>query len=194
MFIYLNMFGDTPYLKIVKEALSSPSSSRSVREIAKDAKASPASASKTLRELEAKGILKKRIVGRSHLYSPNLENALCRHYKSLFNLEKIHSSRFLEECEATFKNILGIMLYGSRAKGTNDEKSDYDFLIITATRQKAHLDAHKLGLDAEANFLVFSFGDWKTHAQKNKRFYHELFTYGIALKGEKPIFEKPRRI
>lgn len=187
MFIYLNMFGDTPYFKIVKEALSSPNSQRSVREIAKDANASPASASKALRELEAGGILKKRIVGRSHLYSPNLENALCRHYKALFNLEKIHTSGFLQECGGTFRSVLSIVLYGSRAKGTNDEKSDYDFLIITATREKGRLDTHKLGLDAEANCLVFGFQEWKSHAQKNKAFYADIITYGIALKGEKPV-------
>ncbi len=187
MFNILNMHGKYVPLKITRKILSDPSKEYSVRELARALHVSPASVSKTLNELEAKGILLLKSVGRSKLYCANLESALCRQWKVLFNLELINNSSFLPECKKTLRNILAITLFGSRAKGTNNPKSDYDFVIITATKAKKKPDPSTFALDSEVNCSVFSFAEWKKHARKNTAFYNDVLLYGIELEGEKMV-------
>jgi predicted nucleotidyltransferase len=189
MFNIMNMFKTYVPLKITRHILSDPTKESSVRGLAKSLKVSPASASKTLKELKDEGILVSHSVGRSILYRANLESALCRHWKTLFNLEEITSSDFFSECKSSLKNILSIMLYGSRAQGKNTPKSDYDFLIITAGREKARPDPSKFRLPGEANCLVFSFSEWKKHAKNNPAFYKDMLFYGIVLEGERMVVE-----
>lgn len=187
MFNIMNMHDNYVPLKIKRKILSDPSKEYSVRELARALHVSPASVSKALKELEAKGIVLLKSVGRSKIYNANLESALCRQWKVLFNLELIRESSFLPECKKTLKNILAITLYGSRAMGTNNTRSDYDFVIITATTTKKKPDPSNFALDSEVNCFVFSFAEWKKHAQKNTAFYNDVLFYGIELEGQKMV-------
>ncbi|MFP3950512.1 MAG: nucleotidyltransferase domain-containing protein [Candidatus Micrarchaeia archaeon] len=189
MFNIMNMFNTCVPMRITRYVLSDPTKEYSARGLAEELKVSPASASKTMKELRGKGILNSHQVGRSVLYRANLESALCRHWKTVFSLEEISGSRFFSECRRKLQNILSIMLYGSRAQGKDRPQSDYDFLVVTATRQKARPDPANFGLPAEANCLVFSFSEWKKHAQKNPAFYKDVMFYGIVLEGERMVAE-----
>ena len=189
MFNIMNMFNTCIPMRITRYVLADSAKEYSARNLAKELRVSPASASKTLKQLKEKNILTSHQVGRSILYRADLESALCRHWKTIFSLEEIADSGFFSECRGKLRNILSIMLYGSRAQGKDMPQSDYDFLVVTATKEKARPDPSKFSLPAEANCLVFSFSEWKKHAKSNPAFYKDVMFYGIVLEGERMVVE-----
>ena len=136
--------------------------------------------------MRGKGIVSLKIIGKTHQYRADLENPLCRQWKILFNLDKIVDSNVVEQTVKKMQAPISILLYGSFAKGTNDEKSDIDLLVIS--HQKAKIDfsfINKLG--KEANVSLFSLQEWKKKAIEDKVFYENAIYDSIALFGEKPV-------
>jgi len=79
---------------------------------------------------------------------------------------------------------VSVVLFGSFAKGINDEKSDIDILIITNKKKQLSL------LDIKGNelqIIQLTPLEWREKVKKDKPFYQEIITTGIALEGEMPI-------
>jgi len=179
------MLEKNAYLIIADSILSRPNISLSVRDIARLSNLSPASSSIHLRSMLEDGILKKSVIGRNHQYCANLENPIARQLKILFNLDKIFASNLLKECDSSLNNIMCILLYGSIAKGTDDEKSDVDILIITATKNNSAPDPSRFNLSKEVNVLIYSYDQWKSAYKTNKEFYSQVMDNCIELHGQK---------
>jgi predicted nucleotidyltransferase len=173
-------------INAIRAMLSNPAKSLSVRETAKKAGISLASARTSLDYMQKKGIITLKAIGKTHQYKANLESPLCRQWKVLFNLDKLADSGIVEEITGKIPQVHSILLYGSSAKGTNDEKSDFDIIIIAQNQPKTILDfSRKLG--KEANISVFSIADWKKKALQNKVFYENVIYDSIVLYGERPV-------
>ena len=102
----------------------------SVREAAKLLKIAPATASKELSELQDKGFLKVRDERLAKLYSANLDNENYIDLKKYYNSRKLKDSGFIDSLSKFYSNSL-IVLFGSLAKGIDNENSDIDILIIS---------------------------------------------------------------
>jgi predicted nucleotidyltransferase len=92
----------------------------------------------------------------------------------------ITKSSILEKIQ----NPTSIVLFGSFAKGTNNEDSDIDILIITNNKKPIDLLDIK---GHELQIIQLTPLEWKEKVKKDKPFYHEVITTGIPLIGELPL-------
>ena len=173
-------------IRAIRALASHPNCEFSVRSLAKLAGISPAAAGSSLEWMKEDGIAGLRIVGRTYQYKADLESALCRHWKVLFSINSISESGVVGEILQKVPDIFSIMLYGSRARGTDDEKSDYDLLAIA--HKKTGMEIKALGkLDAEANFSLLSQKEWEEKARKNRVFYENVIYESVVLYGSRPV-------
>jgi len=117
-------------LNILKLFFEEPTKEFNVREVARILKISPATASKELKNLEKKGVLKERKERLLNLYKANLEDSLYRDTKIFYNLRKIKDSGLLKELNRFYLKPT-IVLFGSCAHGIDTETSDFDLLIVS---------------------------------------------------------------
>ena len=157
----------------------------SLRDVAKKAKIGVATSKSCLDYLREKNIVKRKIVGKSHLFSMNLDNYVSRHIKILNSLNTIKNSGLVEELLKRHRTINSILLYGSLARGDDDEKSDIDILIIS--RKPIKLKPLKSHLKREVTIVAYTLSEWRKKSVTDKPFYDRVIMDGIALYGEKPI-------
>ncbi|MFH1256807.1 MAG: nucleotidyltransferase domain-containing protein [Candidatus Diapherotrites archaeon] len=173
-------------VKAIEFVLSRPNKAFSVRGLALESGLSAGSAGDALEFMKRKGIVSFEEIGRTHQVKANLESALCRQWKVLFNLDLLAEARVVGEIKKRLKDIHAIILYGSLAKGTNDGKSDVDLLVIA--HKPAKIDFGFLSrLGREANVSVLSLGDWKKKASEDRVFYEKVIYDSIVLLGERPV-------
>ncbi len=173
-------------MKVIEKILSQPNREFSVRELASEIKISPASSGSALNYMREKGIVGWRAVGRTHQYRANLENPLCRQWKILLGLDRLADSGLISKIREKMPDVQSILLYGSFAKGTYDERSDFDILLITQNHQK--VDLPFIVIDKrEVNVSVFSIADWKRKAIDSKVFYENVIYDSIVLCGQRPV-------
>ena len=173
-------------VKAIQKITSQPSKSFSVREFASSAGISPGAAGSALDYMKKKGITTLKIIGRTYQYRANLESPLCRQWKILFNLDMIEESKIAENLSTHVNNIYSILLYGSFAHGTNDERSDIDILVITHKPAKPDPKFIK-NLGREANLTIMPLSDWKRKAAVDKVFYENVIYDSIVLYGKRPV-------
>ncbi len=101
-----------------------------VREVARLLGISPATASKELKNMVKKGLLKKRKERMLKLYKANPENDFYRDLKVFYNIRKIKDSGLLEEINRFYMKPV-VILFGSAASGMDTETSDFDILVIS---------------------------------------------------------------
>lgn len=159
----------------------------SVRGCAERAGVAASAAKAHLDWLHSVGIVKCRVVGRTHLYSIDASKALARQYKVLFSLHELAEARLVEELVDRFPEISSVVLYGSVARGEDDAKSDIDILIVSRKRIRvASLKSERL-LKRELTILSYSLPEWRTKAKSDKVFYDRVMLDGIVLYGEMPV-------
>ncbi len=173
-------------VKAIQEITSKPNKSFSVRGLASSIGISPAASGQAFEFMKKKGIVTLDVVGRTYQYKANLENALCRQWKILFNLDSLHGSGIVERMAEEFPALQSVLLYGSFARGTNDEKSDVDLLAIAHDSGKTGFLPGKKA-KREINLLLLSPGEWKKKALRNKVFYENIIYDSIVLFGERPV-------
>lgn len=120
------------------------------REIAKWTALSPPAAHAALKDLLARRILKREILGNQHLYRLDHANRTVRDIlKPAFRKEKAFKEdirnflvRKIEDAKATHE-IVSLVLYGSLALGKTHEASDCDVAIVVS-QPKAKEELEKL--------------------------------------------------
>ena len=173
-------------IKAVQAITSNPQKSFSVRGLAKDAAISPGAAGTALDYMRKKGVVSLKIIGKTYQYRANLENPLCRQWKILFNMDRIIDSKIIEMTVKKIPQTISILLYGRYARGTNDEKSDIDLLVISSQKNKADFGfINRLG--REVNISLLSLSDWKKKAVEDKVFYENVIYDSVVLFGERPV-------
>ncbi len=117
-------------LNILKLFLEEPTREFNTREVARLLKIAPATASKELKNLEKKGLLRGRKERILHLYKADIESELYKDTKIFYNLRKIKDSGFIQALNNFYLKPT-IVMFGSCAFGMDTETSDFDFLIIS---------------------------------------------------------------
>ena len=84
------------------------------------------------------------------------------------------------------KTVTSIILFGSFAKGENDENSDVDIVVISLGDDKPTEELAEI-LGRDVNLLNFTPAEWSEQGEKNRGLYQDVLLDGIALYGSKPV-------
>jgi len=160
----LNLIADEPYRKFY------------LREIAKILKISPSSAKKALDMLRKLDLTKEEKIANLRIVSGNIEERLLKQIKITRNIE------FVELLINKLEPSTSIILYGSFAKGENDQQSDIDLLVISNKKEGFEIYEYK---GYKTQIVKMTAAQWKKAKKDNSAFAKEV-KKGILLKGEMP--------
>jgi predicted nucleotidyltransferase len=180
------MLEEYSIIKIIQELLSHPVKVYTLRELAKSSDSSKDSVAKALDFMLERGMVSLKVVGPTHQYQADLESTLTRQWKVLFNLEELTQAKLVEEIKSKIPTVQSVLVYGSLAKGINDENSDLDLLVI-AGQKSAQKPVLGKSLKREINPLLINMKEWKSMAEKDKVFYDNVVLDSIVLFGKKPV-------
>lgn len=141
-------------LNILNLFLENPTKEFNTREVARVLKISPATASKELKNLVKKEILKERKERLLNLYKANMESDLYKDIKVFYNIRKLKDSGLIKELNK-FYLLPTIILFGSCASGNDTETSDIDLLIISEkTKEFPNLKKFEKKIKKKIQLLV----------------------------------------
>ena len=166
-------------LYILRPFFDNPTKEFNVRELAKLVGIVPATASKKLKELERKKILKYRKERILDLYKAYIDSAIYRDIKLYYTLTKIRESGIIEALDKQYIKPT-IILFGSNITGLDTETSDIDLAIISENteefKQKIFYEK-KLGRELQV-FIIKNIKELK-----NPHLINNILN-GIILQGE----------
>lgn len=172
--------------RILGKLFGEPENEFYVKELARELKISPGSASTVCRELKKEGVLKSSEKGNALFYSLENEDPFVKRLKSAWILDKLLRFRSCWERD----EIHSVVLYGSRASGDFISKSDIDILVITNIPEKElgkALEPMKKKFGRQLAFQVFSVAQWAKLAKEKDRFYIEVIANHVTLFGSSPV-------
>jgi predicted nucleotidyltransferase len=148
--MYENFLGNKTAWKILRILSEAPGKGTERKEIKEITKAGNFALSNSLKELERYNILLKKKVGKKEIYWLNSANPIVQEIIKLFELERIKFKNlqpsktiFLAKIidEISKLNPKSIILFGSHAKGTATEESDFDLCVVVKGSKKDYLKA-----------------------------------------------------
>lgn len=174
------------FIKFVEFFLTNPYKEFYIRELAKKLSLSPFATKKYSDILvKEKFILEDKRANLRYLKA-NVSNLFYKHLKISYNIREIINSGLVEFIKNSVANVTSIILFGSFAKGENDDKSDIDLVVIG---KEKYLDLNKFenNMNREITIHFFSWSEWNEKAKKDNPFYYEVINYGIPLYGQLPL-------
>lgn len=173
-------------LRAMQIILTQPLKKFSIVQLAKESKMAPSAAKYSVEYMLENGLIKKEVIGRTHQYQANLSSLSTRQWKILFSIQQISESKLVENI-LKLKNVSSIVLYGSVAMGTDDEKSDIDVIVIADTKKISEAFQISSVNEKEVNIHVYTPTEWRKKALIHKVFYENVILNSISLYGEKPV-------
>ncbi len=174
------------FLKMIQYFLENPYKEVYLRELAKKLKISPFAVKKYSSLLLKESFIEEERKGNLRYFRANAQNKFYKQLKKAFSVKKIMQSGLPRFIEKNIPAVSSIILFGSLAKGEDDENSDIDLLIIGKDK---HIDfseyEKKLGKTINTHIMLWS--EWKKNYEKNRAFYYDIITHGIPLKGDLPL-------
>lgn len=168
-------------LKVAGVFFQEPSKEHYLKQISKKSKLAHTSVKKILKDLKKEDIIKEKKYQRGSRYFPvyfaNTETKKYKHYKKIFNLDKIYSSGIIEFLK-TETMPETIVLFGSYLKGEDTEESDVDLFIQAKSSQtdtKLKKFEKKLGRNIQLHFKE-KFQDYNAEMKNN--ILNGLILYG----------------
>src|SRR3989344_8414817 len=155
-----------------------PSREYNVRDVARNLKIAPATASKELKILAKKGILKRRVYKIFNFYQANLESDLYKDLKLFNNIRQIKESGFLNAINKFYLKP-SITIFGSASFGMDNETSDIDILIISESTKK-FLELNKYEKLLNRKIQLFIVNDIRD--LRNKHLINNVIN-GIVIQG-----------
>lgn len=122
------------------------------------------------------------------LYKANMSSAAFKHLKTAYNLAWLEEKNIVDFLKEELPGLSSLVLYGSYAKGENDEKSDVDLLVISISPKKRTFRLMEL-IEKETSLLIFTPSEWVEQAKENRAFYIDVIIEGIVLYGTRPVVE-----
>jgi len=157
-----------------------------LREYARKLNISPNSAQRFLAKFLKYDFIKDFRRGNLRYFKADMDSRVFKQTKIIYSLFSIQESGFVGYFEEA--GVSHLVLFGSVAKGEDDEKSDIDIVVIGGGEgMERSLRNFEKKLDREINFHHFTWPKWKETRTKNKAFYQDVISQGIALIGEMPV-------
>jgi len=184
----IQLYQKITHFKILELFLRKPYEKYYLREASRILRMSPMTVSRSLELLTKEKLLKKEKNKNQILYQANLEYLPFKHLKIAYNLSWLEGKNVVPFLKEKLPGLSSVVLYGSYAKGENDEKSDLDLLAISAIKSDASTElSMKLGI--KITILNFTPIEWSDEAKKNRALYLDIISEGIVLLGTRPIIE-----
>jgi predicted nucleotidyltransferase len=160
----LALIADNPYRKFY------------IREIAKTLLISPSSAKKAADALRDLDLTREEKIGNLRILSGNMEERLLKQIKIARNVD------FIKPLLGKLEPSTSIVLYGSFARGENDQQSDIDLLLISNKKGSFALHEYR---GFRLQIIKLTPVQWSKVRKYNHAFTEEV-KKGIVLKGEIP--------
>jgi predicted nucleotidyltransferase len=149
-----------------------------VREAARLLKVAPATASKELKALAGRGLLKERKERVYNIYKANLESDFYTDLKVFYNIRKIRESGLMENLNRFYLKPT-VILFGSSAHGLDTETSDLDIVIISENTKIPDFGT----LEKKLKRRIHVFAVRHIKELKNEHLINNVLN-GIVLQGE----------
>jgi len=179
---------DLIFIKFVKFFLENPYKEFYLRELAKKLKLSPFVVKKYSDILVKENLILEQKKANLRYFRTNINNLFLKYLKKALNINLLLKSGLTNHIKENIANVSSIVIFGSMAKGENDEKSDIDILII-GKEKFINLDKFEENVNRKITIHIFSWSEWNKKAKEDIAFYFEIINYGIALYGELPLIK-----
>jgi len=187
--MYENFLGNKTAWKILRILSESPGRGTSRAEIRELARAGNFALSKALKELIRYGILLKKKIGKKEIYWLNSANTVVQEILKLFEIERTRLKNlqpskviFLAKILDKINSILSpesIILFGSHAKGTATEESDFDLCVIVKKKKGQRLALASLPENVQIH--LFEEKEFEELKQRKDTLVEEILRDGIKL-------------
>lgn len=145
------------------------------REVVRRTGISKGSANKILRKLSEIDVLERDKRGRMVFYSLNMENAVARQFKVLFNVYSLNE--LVNEIKQYCKKII---LFGSCSEGTDTEESDVDLFILTNEKSRVNSKVNSYQVGRRIAPVIVNSNEFVELRRKDKPLYDRILK-GISL-------------
>ena len=179
---------DTATLKVLSYFFLHPYKEIHLRELSRRTGLSIFSVKRVVDALVEERILEERRRGNMRYLRANMGSLFFRHLKIAFSIRRIEKSGVVEYLVEKIPAVTSIVLFGSVAKGEDDESSDIDLLVI-GQKRKMDLSEFERSLGKEIVVVIMEWSEWREHAKRDRAFYREVITKGIPLYGDIPVIE-----
>lgn len=174
--------------QLLKFFLDNPYKEFYLRELAKKLKISPFAIKKYADFLLKESIITEEKKANLRYFKANISNLFFKYLKISANIREILKSELIEFLKKEIPNCSSIILFGSLAKGEDDENSDIDLLVIGKEKHLRLTNIEeKTGREIKPHIL--SWNDWNKKAKEDTPFYFEVINQGIPLYGELPLIK-----
>lgn len=147
-----------------------------------------------LKSLVEKGIVKEKKVGKTLVYSPNLDNLyvesigfnaymlgkeieFIKKHKNVYNaIKEIEANPYIWE----------LILFGSYSKGLETKQSDIDIICIASKEEevKRFLDSLRHKYNVKFATIILPLHEFPNIKKDNPELWNDLRMYGIEFKGD----------
>lgn len=174
------LLGNKRLIKLWLFLINNPGREFSYTEIRKKTKLAKATLAKWLGYLLKENLISVKLIGLNKLYKINKDYFLVKQLKILINLSNLEFFLKLSQ-----KHGLEAYLFGSAARGEDQEESDIDILIIGNIKKEKIIgeigkEAKKLGKNIKLQ--VFNKLEWSEMIEKDKAFYERVEKDKILIK------------
>ena len=153
-------------------------------EAASELKINKMSVYRALEQMVECGLLESRSDNYKKFYKLK-DSPLMKQLKILVNLDSQVVEYLLRKCGS--KSTL-IILYGSKANGTDEKDSDWDFIIVSDTVDIVTINKTVSNLEkryeTQINVKLYSKNEYSKIKVDNTPFYQEVMTNRILLRGD----------
>jgi predicted nucleotidyltransferase len=179
------LYHQTP-LKILSFLSNHPEATFSANEVSKATKSSKGATNQTLRLLLELEILSREKKGNIFLYKLNNDNFVLRQFKIFENL--LYLQRLVREIQ---RYCYKIILFGSRADGSNTKNSDIDLFILTEHKEETRKIITKYEETADVRYQVIIQDTLESvSSKKGDKVFHRQIEKGITLLEGRPTDEE----
>ena len=169
-------------LKVLYLFLDDIDSERFMEELVEGSKIPKTTLKRTLDKLVKLGILNRRHDGYRTYFVP-VKNHLINNVKILKNLDST-----VIRCSLERIGEGSLLLYGSRANGTNEKGSDWDLLLIGDKIDARKINGIIRGIEGETgetiNVMILSNKEMRSMREGRSTFYLELLRSHHILRGD----------
>lgn len=184
----IQLYQEITQLSVLELFIKNPYERYYLREASRILEISPMTVKRSLDFLVEEKLLIKEKFKNQILYKANMKSSAFKYMKTAYNLAWLEEKGIVDFLKEKLTGLSSLVLYGSYAKGENDDKSDVDLLAISASSKKRDISLLDL-LGKETSLTIFTPAEWKEQAKKNKAFYIDVITEGIILFGTRPVVE-----
>ena len=183
------LLGTPARLRVARILSRLPEKEFTGRELARLCALSHSSVQDAMETYLDKGIVVRRVIGRSYVYKTNQKSFLFQALRELFRTEGALTEDVVERIRRRLApKSLSCTIFGSSARGEADERSDLDILVVARNRDAAEEEVVRLrlalleryGVRLDAKVLTPS----ELHEKGSTAYLRSAIAEGVRISGE----------